>query len=216
MISVIGVTSFRPAEIVTEITMLSIPFSVYRRAQSAAWITPRGELEVVPDEMMHDDLSYNFPGVPADEDYPSNFAVDKLGYMKVSNPFEFVWGGKRKDYRDRPIDVDAQFETMVDYTASALISYRKIGTPRWINERGDPTEWEVRILEPGRPIMRTSVGDFVERYGSAEATDRMYAALSLNERRLRSLVRAFLGESAVSRPRFIDDGERLLLPGWKP
>ena len=107
--------------------MLNIPPSMYRRAQSAAWITPRGEFEPVPDEMMHDDLSYNFPGMPMDEDYPSNFAVEKLGYMKVSNPFEFVWGGSRKDHHDRPIDVDAQFETMVDYTAGAIISYRKIG-----------------------------------------------------------------------------------------
>lgn len=204
--------------------MLSLPASVYRRAQSAAWITPRGEFEVVPDEMMHDDLSYNFPGMPMGEEYPSNFAVEKLGYMKVSNPFEFVWGGSRTDYRDRPIDVDAQFEMMVDYTAGAIISYKKIGPPRWIkkigpprwiNELGDPTEWEVRVLQPGRPIMETTVGDFVERYGSAEASKLMYASLGLNERRLRSLVRAFIGESASNRPRFIDDGERIILPGWK-
>lgn len=195
--------------------MLTVPTSVYRRAQSAAWITPRGEFEVVPEEMMHDDLSYNFPGVPMDEEYPSNFAVEKLGYMKVSNPFEFVWNGSRNDYRDRPINVDAQFEAMVDYTAGAIISYRKIGPPRWINERGDPTEWEVRVLQPGRPIMRTTIGDFVERYGSAEAADRMYAALGLNERRLRSLVRALLGESLTSRPRFIDDDGHIILPDWK-
>lgn len=195
--------------------MLSIPASVYRRAQSAAWITPRGEFEAVPDEMMHDDLSSNFPEMPMYEEYPSNFAVEKLGYMKVSNPFEFVWGGSRTDRRGRPIDVDAQFETMVDYTAGAIISYRKVGPPRWINEHGDPTEWEVRVLQPGRPIMRTTVGDFVERYGSSEAADRMYAALGLNERRLRSLVRALLSESASNRPRFIDDGESIILPGWK-
>ena len=196
--------------------MLSLPAGVYRRAQSAAWINPRGEFEPVPDEMMHDDLSYNFPGMPRIEEYPSNFAVQKLGYLKVSNPFEFVWGGSRSDHRNRPIDVDAQFETMVDYTVGAIISYRKIGPPRWINERGDPTEWEVRMLQPGRPIMRTTVGDFVERYGSGEAADRMYSALGLNERRLRSLVRALLGEAAGFHPRFVDDGDGLILPGWRP
>ena len=134
--------------------------------------------------------------------------------MKVSNPFEFVWGGSRKDHRDRPIDVDAQFETMVDYTAGAIISYRKIGPPRWINERGDPTEWEVRILEPSRPILRTTVGDFVERYGRRETADRMYTTLGMNERRVRSLIRALLSEGNHTIPRFVDDGERLLLPGW--
>ena len=194
--------------------MLNIPPSVYRRAQSAAWITPRGEFEPVPDEMMHDDLSYNFPGMPTEEDYPSNFAVEKLGYMKVSNPFEFVWGGSRKDHRDRPIDVDSQFEKMVDYTAGAIIRYRRVGPPRWINERGDPTEWEVRILEPGRPIMRTNVGDFVERYGNSDAADRMYTALGLSERRLRSLVRAMLSERRGDIPRFVEEDGKLILPGW--
>ena len=195
--------------------MLNLPASVYRRAQSAAWITPRGDFEVVPDEMMHDDLSYTFPGVPMDEEYPSNFAVEKLGYMKVSNPFEFVWGGSRTDYRDRPIDVDAQFEMMGDFTASALVSYKRTSPPRWFNERGDPTEWEMRVLQPGRPIVRTTVGDFMERYGNPETSDRMYAALGMNERRVRSLIRSLLGESMVAVPRFVDDGNRLLLPGWK-
>jgi hypothetical protein len=195
--------------------MLNLPAGVYRRAQSAAWINPRGEFEPVPDEMMHDNMSSFFPGMPADENYPSNFAVEKLGYMKVSNPFEFVWGGSRKNHRGRPIDVDAQFETMVDYTVGAIVSYKTTrSTPHWIGERGDPTEWEVRTLQPGRPIMRTTVGDFVERYGSSEAADRLYSTLGLNERRLRSLVREILGEGTPLLPRFMDDGDRLLLPGW--
>jgi hypothetical protein len=154
--------------------------------------------------------------MPVDENYPSSFAVEKLGYMKVSNPFEFVWGGSRKNHRGRPIDVDAQFETMVDYTTGAIISYKMTrSTPSWISERGDPTEWEVRTLQPGSPIARTTVGDFVERYGTADAADRMYSALGLNEQRLRFLVRALLRESADIHPRFMESGDRLLLPGWK-
>lgn len=194
--------------------MLNIPSSVYRRAQSATWINSQGEFEPVPDEMMHDDLSYNFPGMPMGEEYPSNFAVENLGYLKVSNPFEFVWGGTRKDHRGRPIDVDAQFETMADYTAGALARYKKMGAPRWISERGDPPEWEVRILEPRRPILRTTVGDFIERYGSRETGDRMYAALGMNERRIRSLVREMLNEGRSPPARFLDEGGKLILAGW--
>ena len=89
-----------------------------------------------------------------------------------------------------------------------------MGAPRWIGERGDPPEWEVRILEPGRPIMRTSVGDFVERYGSRETSDRMYAALGANERRIRSLVRAMLSEGRNDIPRFAEEDGKLILPGW--
>ena len=194
--------------------MLSLPTEVYRRAQSVGWINPRGNFEVVPVGMMHDDLSHSFPNMPSDEAYTSNFAVESLGYLKVSNPFEFVWSGTRKDHRNRPIDRDAQFETMADYTAGALTSYKKMGAPRWINERGDPAEWEVRILEPLRPILRTTVGDFIERYGSRETSDRMYAALGMNERRIRSLVRAMLSERRGDIPRFAEEDGKLILPGW--
>ena len=194
--------------------MLSIPTETFRRAQSAAWITPSGEFEGVPDEMFHDDISSNFPEVPISEDYPSNFAVEKLGYVKVSNPFEMLWSGDRKDYKDRTIDRDAQFETMADFTAGALIHYKKRGTPRWVPGVGDPTEWEMRVLQPGRPISRTTVGRFIERYGSRETGDRMYAALGMNERRIRSLVRAMLNEGRRSVPRFVEEGGKLILPGW--
>ena len=103
---------------------------------------------------------------------------------------------------------------MADYTAGALTSYKKTRAPGWINERGDPPEWEFRILEPLRPILRTTVGDFIERYGSRETSDRMYAALGMNERRIRSLVRAILSEGRDDIPRFIEEDGKLILPGW--
>jgi len=194
--------------------MLSIPAETFRRAQSAAWITPAGEFEGITGEMMHDDLSAYFPGVATDEDYPSSFAVEQLGYVKVSNPFEMLWNGGRDDHRGRSIDRDAQFETMADFTAGALIHYKKRGTPSWISGRGDPTEWEMRVLQPGRPISRTTVGDFVERYGARETGDRMYAALGMSEHRIRFLVRGMLSEGRPPSPRFLDEGGKLILTGW--
>jgi len=194
--------------------MLSIPAEIFRRAQSAAWITPAGEFEGITGEMVHDDLSAYFPGVATDEDYPSSFAVEQLGYVKVSNPFEMLWNGERDDHRGRSIDRDAQFETMADFTAGALIHYKKRGTPSWISGRGDPTEWEMRVLQPGRPISRTTVGDFVERYGARETGDRMYAALRMSEHRIRFLVRGMLSEGRPPSPRFLDEGGKLILAGW--
>ena len=194
--------------------MLNIPPETFRRAQSAAWITPAGEFEGITGEMIHDDLSAYFPGVPTDEDYPSNFAVNQLGYVKVSNPFEILWSGERDDHRGRSIDRDAQFETMADFTAGALIHYKKRGIPNWVPGRGDPTEWEMRALQPGRPISRTTVGDFVERYGSRETGDRMYAALGMSESRIRSLVREMLSEGRSSGSRFLDEDRKLILAGW--
>jgi hypothetical protein len=196
--------------------LLSIPAETYRRAQSAAWIDPEGEFEPITGEMFHDDLSAYFPGVPLDEDYPSNFAVENLGYVKVSNPFEMLWSGTSRDVRDRPINREAQFESMAQYTVGAIASYRKRGPPSWLNERGDPIDWEVRVLQHQRPISRTTVGDFVERYGSRETNDRLYSALGMNESRMRLVIRKLIRESlSIDTPKFIDDGNgNLILGGW--
>jgi hypothetical protein len=81
-----------------------------------AWITPEGGIIPITGEDMHSNVAETFPGVPAGEDYPTNYAMDKLGYMKVGNAFDFAY----KSGRETPANVMAGLNTITP-TYSGLL-----------------------------------------------------------------------------------------------
>jgi hypothetical protein len=169
--------------------------SQYRKAHSTGWIDPEGNLQFLDSELTHDDLSAYFPGVPADEEYPSDFAVRKLGYLRVSNPFEF-------SFQDPLRRGDPRLETMAQFITNAILSYEKRGPPSWLEvpfrSAGTPLDWEVRITRPSvtRSNESMTVADFVDRFGSRESSDRLFGHFlgKLTERLLRSMVKRLLQE----------------------
>ena len=180
--------------------MNSFPPETYRHAHSTAWISPEGEFEPLDGEMGHDDASAFFPSVPHNEDYPSNFAVSKLGYIKVSNPFEMLWDRLHHSLlftRPRRLNRETQLRSMAQFTADAILSYKKKGKPSWINEKSrDPADWEFRILDPNLPMETTTVAEFIDENATPEVKDRFFDGISpLHEVRLRRLVRQVISES---------------------
>ena len=73
--------------------MTQIAPRTLRRPQSLAWIAPSGEFIPIEGELMHSDLAESFPGMPPDEIYPTNYAMNHLGYLKVGNAFDFALKG---------------------------------------------------------------------------------------------------------------------------
>lgn len=143
--------------------------------------------------MTHDDLSYNFPGVPMGEEFPSRYAVEELGYLKVSNPFDFQIAG--------PLARDSRVERMAEFTLDALLSYEKRGPPSWLaipfRSRGTPVDWEVRISQPGLRPETMTVEEFVGGYGSPETQKRFYDHFlsKLQERLLRAMIKRLIREA---------------------
>ena len=170
--------------------------SIYRKAHSAAWIDPDGKFMPIDSELTHDDLSSFFPRVPADEDHPSNFAVQNLGYLRVSNPFEF-------SFQDTLRRGDPRLMRMASFTADAVVSYEKRGPPSWLEvpfrSSGTPLDWEMRIIRPSltRSNETMTVGDFVDRYGSRETSDKLFGHFlgKLQERLLRAMIKCLIRET---------------------
>lgn len=172
--------------------------SYYRKAHSVGWIDPDGQFLPIESEMIHDDLSAYFPGVPGDEEYPSDFAVRKLGYLRVSNPFELSFQGPLRRG-------DPRLAAMAKFVADAVLSYEKRGPPSWLEvpfrSSGTPLDWEVRIIRPSLTQSNDSmtVADFVDRFGSREVSDRLFGRFlgKLSEKLLRSMIRQLLREQRV-------------------
>jgi hypothetical protein len=166
--------------------------SIYRKAHSAGWIDPDGKFMPIDSELTHDDLSSFFPRVPADEDHPSSFAVRNLGYLRVSNPFEFSSQGPLQRG-------DPRLQRMAKFTTDAVLSYESGGPPSWLEipfrSRGTPLDWPVRIINDGSLIL-TTVDEFVDRYGSRETSDRLFSHFlgKLHERLLRTMIKRLIRE----------------------
>jgi len=167
--------------------------SIYRRPHSAGWITPTGEVVEIPEGMNHDDLAQDFPGVPEDEMFPAGFATRQLGYLRISNAFDFLTP-------DPPRRGDPRLQAMAKFMADAVLSYGQY-PPSWLNipmrSRGTPLDWEVKISQPGLRWETTTVGDFVDRYGSRETSDRLFGHFlsKLQERLLRAMIKRLIREA---------------------
>jgi hypothetical protein len=170
--------------------------SIYRRPHSAGWITPDGELIEIPDGMNHDDVAQDFPGVPKDEEYPASFATRELGYLRISNPFDFITP-------EPPRRGDPRLEAMAELTANAVLSYGRY-PPSWLNipmrSRGTPLDWEVKISQPGLRWEATTVGDFVDRYAPRETSERLFSYFlsRLHERLIRAMIKQLMREARLT------------------
>ena len=176
--------------------MIAIPANVLRRAQSMAWIAPDGEIIPLEGETMHSDAAEFFPGVPPREDYPTSFAMDKLGYMKVGNAFDFAY----KSGLSTPANHAAQFDAMAQIVCQAVINFIDTngrGLPRWFQPHssivGDPMQWKVHIGDiADGAISRVSVKRFVSDYGS-RVTQNWFGG-ALREAIVRKQIRMILSE----------------------
>jgi len=118
--------------------------------------------------MMHSDLAEHFPGVPSNEDYPTNYAMDRLGYVKVGSAFDFALKG---DDIPRDVDRSAQLDTMAQVVGQAVINYMTKGLPLWFSPdvRDDPVLWTVHQVDiSDGKTTRLSVKRFIGRHGSDE------------------------------------------------
>ena len=179
--------------------MIAIPANTLRRPQSMAWIAPDGAIIPLEGETMHSDAAETFPGVPAGEDYPTNYAMDKLGYMKVGNAFDFAY----KSGRETPANHAAQFDAMAQIVCQAVINFidrRGPGLPRWfVPSRtliDDPERWIVHIGDiADGTVDRISVKRFVREYGSIDTQEQFDQQLRRAEEALiRKQVRTILSE----------------------
>ena len=152
--------------------MIRLPVSTLRRAQSMAWISPTGEIIPLVGETMHSDVAESFPGVPPGEDYPTNFAMDKLGYVKVGNAFDFAFKGGRSSPANQP----AQFDAMSQIICQAVINFITKGLPQWFlppkSLIDDPERWTVHMGDiADGSVNRISVKRFVREYGSIDTQE---------------------------------------------
>lgn len=176
--------------------MIAIPANVLRRAQSMAWIAPDGEIIPLEGETMHSDAAETFSGVPAGEDYPTSFAMDKLGYMKVGNAFDFAY----KSGRETPANHAAQFDAMAQIVCQAVINFITKSLPNWfVPSRtliDDPERWIVHMGDiADGTVNRMSVKRFVREYGSIDTQERFDHQLRRAEEALiRKQIRMILSE----------------------
>jgi len=165
-----------------------IPDEVLKRQQSAAWIAPDGELMPLGRDEMHNDRAEGFPGMPADDptarDFPSTYAIAKLGYVKVSSPFQCAWDGRPQGRRG-----DVRMETMASLMSQAAVMIKRSRYNPWgFSRDGDLTQIRVYVVQVKSPDPYvsgeredTTVGAFIDRWGSSDASDYLYSNL-LSER----------------------------------
>ena len=179
--------------------MIQITSTTLRRPQSLAWIAPDGTFLPISGDMMHSDLAENFPGIPHDEDYPTNYAMNQLGYVKVGNAFDFALKG---DEVPRGVDRPAQLDTMAQVVGQAVINYMTKGLPLWFSPdfRDDPEMWTVHQVDISSGKMtRPSVKRFIGRHGSDETLKWFdYQMRRAEEALIRRQVRTILSE--IRRP----------------
>lgn len=147
--------------------MNALQAKTLRRPQSLAWITPDGVILPLEGDEMHLEAAETFPNMPPDERYPTNYALNHLGYLKVGNAFDFAY--KREDppeSADRPRQLDA----MAQIVAQAVINFISKGLPTWFlpprSVIDDPEMWPVHRGDTGDgSIERMSVKRFIRTYG---------------------------------------------------
>jgi hypothetical protein len=175
--------------------MTQIAPRTLRRPHSLAWIAPSGEFIPIEGEMMHSDLAEHFPGVPSTEDYPTNYAMDRLGYVKVGSAFDFALKGEDVP---RGVDRAAQMDTMAQVVGQAVINYMTNGLPLWFSpdNRGDPELWPVHQVDiSSGKTTRLSVKRFIGRHGSDDTQEWFdYQMRRAEEALIRQQVRTILSE----------------------
>lgn len=177
-----------------------LPGKTLRRPQSMAWIAPEGEIIPLEGETMHSDVAEFFPGVPEGYVYPTNYAMDKLGYMKVGNAFDFAY----KSGRSTPANHAAQFDAMAQIVCQAVINFidrKGPGLPRWFQSApmsliGDPDLWTVHMGDiADGSVRRSSVKRFVREHGSIDTQEWFDNQLRIAEEAIiRRQVRMILSE----------------------
>lgn len=176
--------------------MITIPASTLRRAQSMAWITPDGGIIPLMGDTMHSDIAETFPGVPADYDYPTNYAMDKLGYMKVGNAFDFAY----KSGKSTGANHASQFDAMAQIVCQAVINFITKSLPNWfVPPRSiidNPESWPVHMGDiADGSVSRVSVKRFVREYGSIDTQEWFDNQLRrAEEAMIRRQVRLILAE----------------------
>ena len=153
-----------------EIAVNSIPPVTLRRPQSLAWIAPDGTFLPISGDMMHSDLAENFPGIPPNEVYPTNYALNNLGYVKVGSAFDFALNS---EVSSRGVDRPAQMDTMAQVVAQAVINFMKKGLPFWYvpptHVLDNPLMWPVHQGDTSDGTrIRPSVNRFISTHGSED------------------------------------------------
>jgi hypothetical protein len=196
--------------------MISIPDNLFRRQQSAAWITPEGDFIPLTGNQQHADLASDFPGMPSDNqlaiDYPSTFAVALMGYVKVSSPFQCSWDGRGRRG-------DIRMATMADFMSQAVVWIRGNRYNPWdIEPSSDLIDVKVYVTTVTDPDIYkraerddTTVGDFVDRYGSREIIDFLYGKLMGESfvRTCRLTERRILRSRGLNESRHLVEGDAL-------
>jgi hypothetical protein len=177
--------------------MTQIAPRTLRRPQSLAWIAPSGEFIPIEGELMHSDLAESFPGMPPDEIYPTNYAMNRLGYLKVGNAFDFALKG---DEVPRGVDRPAQMDTMAQVVAQAVINFMSKGLPSWFlparNILDNPEMWPIYQgdISDGS-ISRPTVKRFINTHGSDDTREWFdYQMRRAEEALIRQQVRTILRE----------------------
>lgn len=173
-----------------------LPDKTLRRVQSMAWITPDGGIIPLEGETMHSDAAEFFPGVPAGHVYPTNYAMDVLGYMKVGNAFDFAY----KSGRSTPANHAAQFDAMAQIICQAVINFITKSLPNWFlpprSIIDNPESWPVHMGDiADGSVRRVSVKRFVREYGSIDTQEWFDNQLRrAEEAMIRRQVRMILSE----------------------
>lgn len=177
-------------------SLLTLPTRTYRVMHSAGWITPDGEFIAIPAGETHDAVTHLFPGIPDDEQYPSSYAVANLGYVRVTNGFDYTYDGIDKIG-------DSRTTVMAQFTAqSAIFSKKNRMDPfDFDEEQKDPAFWSVKIRVPDRKDSRVTriretmfAIDFVSRYGQQGLDTWMLNSMGMNESYVRYFIRKMLIE----------------------
>lgn len=146
--------------------MVILSSKTLRRFQSLAWITPEGGIIPIEGEDMHSDVAEFFPGVPSGYDYPTNYAMNKLGYMKVGNAFDFAYTSDMSTGADH----SAQFDAMAQIVAQATINFMSVGLPSWfhlpLEIKGEPDRWIVHMVDTSESrVSKSRVKKFINDHG---------------------------------------------------
>ena len=147
--------------------------------------------------MMHSDLAERFPDMPPNEDYPTNYAVNRLGYVKVGNAFDFALNGETAS---RDVDRPAQLDTMAQVVAQAVINFMEKGLPIWFlpprHVLDNPEMWPIYQGDTSDgSIARPSVKRFINTHGSDDTQQWFdYQLRRAEEAIIRRQVRMILSE----------------------
>lgn len=171
-----------------------LPAKALRRFQSMAWISPMGVIIPIEGDMMHSDVAETFPDVPADEPYPTNYALENLGYFKVGNAFDFAYDS---DIPTRNVDRATQFDAMTQIVAQATLNFMKEGLPHWFHPpkefEDDAFRWIVHMVDINDwKVRKISVKRFVAEHASQDTKD--WFRIALREAIIRKRVRTILSE----------------------